>query len=209
MIQFHLEKVKKSLILKKKIVLASTSRYRAELLARLQINFETVKPDCDEAPLAGETPAETAVRLALAKAMSVKNAVPNALIVGSDQVAELDGLAIGKPGTRPRARAQLQAMRGKRVVFHTGIAVLDTADKNKAISRLVPTSVTFRHVSDDEIDAYLDREDALDCAGSAKSEGLGIALISSMTSDDPTALVGLPLIALTDMLRELDYQVLA
>jgi septum formation protein len=197
------------LILKKKIVLASTSRYRAELLARLQINFETAKPDCDEAPLTGEKPAETAVRLALAKALSVKDAFPNALIIGSDQVAELRGLPIGKPGTRSRARAQLQEMRGNQVTFHTGIAVVDTTGKEKSITRLVPTSVTFRNVSDDEIDAYLDREDALDCAGSAKSEGLGIALISSMTSDDPTALVGLPLIALTDVLRAMDYQVLA
>jgi septum formation protein len=209
MIQFRHEKVKKSLILKKKIVLASTSRYRAELLARLQIGFDTAKPDCDETPLTGEKPAETAQRLAIAKARSMISAFPDSLIVGSDQVAELDGVAIGKPGTRARARAQLQAMRGKRVVFHTGVAVVDSAPPGKVLSRLVPTTVTFRHASDAEIDVYLDREDALDCAGSAKSEGLGVALIAGMASDDPTALIGLPLIALTDMLQELGFQVLA
>lgn len=208
MIQFLHEKVKKSLILKKKIVLASTSRYRAELLARLQIEFETAKPDCDEVPLADEKPAETALRLSIAKAKSIASVYPNTLIIGSDQVAELNGAAIGKPGTRPRARAQLQAMRGKRVIFHTGLAIVDTANSGNTVSRLVPTTVTFRDMHDAEIDAYLDREDALDCAGSAKSEGLGVALIAGITSDDPTALIGLPLIALIDMLQEMDFRVL-
>jgi septum formation protein len=208
MIQFGGHKVKKSLILKKKIVLASTSRYRAELLTRLQIPFATGRPDCDEAPLADETPAATALRLAVAKAQSVADAHRDALIIGSDQVADLAGMPLGKPGTRERARAQLAAMRGQTVVFHTAIALLD-ASAGKVESRLVPTTVQLRPYTNAEIENYLDREDALDCAGSAKSEGLGVALIQSMSSDDPTALVGLPLIALTDLLAGMGVQVLA
>jgi septum formation protein len=198
------------LILKIKIVLASTSRYRAELLSRLQIPFEVAKPEIDESPNAGEGPADTALRLAIAKAKAVAEAQPNlnnALIIGSDQVADLNGKQLGKPGTRENATFQLQAMRGQVLVFHTAVALVNASSK-KIQSRIVPTEVTFRVYSDQEIQNYLDREDALDCAGSAKSEGLGAALISRMTSDDPTALIGLPLLALIDMLAEENYRVL-
>ena len=158
-----------------------------------------MRPDTDETPLKGELPAATALRLAIAKALSLKRAVPHALIIGADQVADQNGIAIGKPGTRERARAQLSQMRGQTLIFQSGIALLNTGT-GRIQSRVVPTTVRFREFSEQEIDNYLDRESALDCAGSAKSEGLGIALIASMQSDDPTALVGLPLIALTDML---------
>lgn len=208
MILFFPQNVKKSLILKKKIVLASTSRYRAELLGRLQFAFEAVKPDADESALPGEKPAETARRLAESKAQSVAGRYPDALIVGSDQVADLRGRAIGKPGTIEAAFRQLQELRGELVVFHTAVSLIDTAAGN-VDTRVIATSVAFRHYSDAEIRHYLDHENALDCAGSAKAEGLGVALMESMQSDDPTALIGLPLIALVDMLRRAGYQVLA
>ena len=194
--------------MKKKIVLASTSRYRAELLQRLRIPFEVTKPDADESVLPNEPPAQTAARLSLAQARSVGNAFPGSLIIGSDQVAELNGTPIGKPGTPARARQQLQAMRGQILVFHSGIALFN-ADSGRVQSSIVPTTVRFREYSDAEIEHYLEREDALDCAGSAKSEGLGIALISSMQSEDPTALIGLPLIALAAMLDNEGFGVLA
>ncbi len=194
--------------MKKKIVLASTSRYRADLLKRLQIPFGITKPNVDESPLPHEGPALTASRLSLAKAKSVCAAHPGSLIIGSDQVAELDGLPIGKPGSRDGARRQLRAMRGQILVFHSGIALVD-ADSGRAQSTVVATTVRFRHFSDIEIDHYLERENALDCAGSAKSEGLGIALIASVQSDDPTALVGLPLIQLITMLANEGIGVLA
>ena len=181
-------------------MLASTSRYRAELFQRLQVPFVTAKPEADESPLADEKPAQTAVRLSLAKAVSVLNAFPGALIIGSDQVADLNGLPIGKPENRENARRQLRAMRGQVLVFHSGIALVN-ADTGRMQSAIVPTTVRFREYSDVEIEHYLQREDALDCAGSAKSEGLGIALIAAMHSEDPTALVGLPLIELANMLR--------
>jgi septum formation protein len=198
------------LILKIKIILASTSRYRAELLGRLQIPFEVAKPTIDESPKQGESPADTALRLAIAKAMAVAQAQPyssDALIIGSDQVAALKGKQLGKPGTRENAMLQLQEMRGQVLIFHTAVALVHASSK-KIQSRIVPTEVTFRAYSDQEIQNYLDREDALDCAGSAKSEGLGAALISRMASDDPTALIGLPLLALIDMLAEENYRVL-
>ena len=188
------------MILKKKIVLASTSRYRAELLARLRLPFDIAAPDANESPLPNEKPAQTALRLSLAKARSVCAAHPGSLIIGSDQVADLNGLPIGKPGTSDGARRQLQSMRGQLLVFHSGIALVD-ADTGREQSAVVVTAVRFRHFTDDEIEHYLEHENALDCAGSAKSEGLGIALIAAMQSDDPTALVGLPLIQLTTMLR--------
>ena len=194
--------------MKKKIILASTSRYRAELLGRLQLTFDTVRPDADETPLAGETPAATALRLAVLKAHSVASRFPETLIIGSDQVADLGGSQIGKPGTRERASAQLRSMRGQTLVFHTALALLD-ATSGRVQSRIVPTIVKFRIYSDAEIETYLDRESALDCAGSAKSEGLGAALIASMASDDPTALIGLPLLALVDMLAAEGVKVLA
>lgn len=194
--------------MKKKIVLASTSRYRAELLQRLRFPFEVAKPNADESPLNREKPAHTAERLSLAKARSVVAAYPGSLIIGSDQVAELNGLPIGKPGNLGRARLQLRAMRGQTLVFHTGIALLNV-DSGSMQSATIPTIVRFRDYSDAEIEIYLEREDALDCAGSAKSEGLGIALIAAMESEDPTALVGLPLIALATMLNNEGFGVLA
>lgn len=209
------------MILKIKIILASTSRYRAELLTRLQIPFAIVKPAVDEAPLPGESPAATALRLSIAKAIVVAestNAASNhdidypkltsTLIIGSDQVADLNGQQLGKPGLRDRAKEQLQAMRGQTVIFHTALAVVHV-ETRRTQSLIEPTKVTFRNYSDNEIENYLDRENALDCAGSAKSEGLGAALISRMTSNDPTALIGLPLLALTEMLAKEGYRVLA
>ena len=204
------------MILKIKIILASTSRYRAELLSRLQIPFDVAKPAVDETPIADEAPQATALRLAIAKAKIVADAVADAsphdasniLVIGSDQVADLNGRQLGKPGTRERARAQLQAMRGQTLVFHTAVALVN-AKTRRVQSRIVPTEVVFRDYRDAEIENYLDRENALDCAGSAKSEGLGAALILRMTSDDPTALVGLPLLALTNMLAQENFWVLA
>jgi septum formation protein len=182
------------------VVLASTSPFRRDLLARLQIPFEVAAPDTDEAALPGEPPAGTARRLAEAKARTVARHFPDALVIGSDQVAASEGERFGKPGTRANAAAQLRRMRGKEVVFHTGLCLLNTAT-DLAQVRCIDTNVGFRQLDDAEIEAYLDKEDALNCAGSAKSEGLGISLLSYMRGDDPNALVGLPLIALCDMLR--------
>ena len=196
------------MILKKKIILGSTSIYRAQLLSRLGIDFVSADPDASELPLEGELPAGTALRLAIAKARSLQHKFPNSLVIGADQVAELNGIAIGKPGTRELANKQLQQMRGQTLLFHSGLALLDTAS-GRMQSRIVATTVRFRDYSPQEMESYLNRENALDCAGSAKSEGLGIALIASMQSDDPTALVGLPLIALIDMLQVEAVSVLA
>ncbi len=190
------------------LVLASTSRYRASLLTRLQIPFDIVAPQVDESPLPAEAPAATALRLAIAKAHAVRALHPQAFIIGSDQVAELNGAAIGKPGTRENAVAQLKLLRGKRVVFHTALCLLNAAT-GRSQSRIVPTLVTLRSYTDQEIEVYLDKEPALDCAGSAKSEGLGIALMVSQEADDPTALVGLPLIALAQMLDADGFPVLS
>lgn len=180
------------------LVLASGSRYRAELLGRLGIAFDTAAPDVDESPLAGESGPETARRLARAKAQAILARFPGAWVIGSDQVAELDGKPIGKPGDRDNARRQLQMMRGRTVVFHTALCLLANG---RVHERLVPTDVSFRDLADEEIERYLEREPAWDCAGSAKSEALGIALLERLHGDDPTALVGLPLIALAQMLR--------
>lgn len=182
------------------LILASTSPYRRDLLARLQIPFEAVAPEADESPLAGESPAATAERLAVAKAQAVAGRYPDALIIGSDQVAHLGDTCFGKPGTRDKATAQLRTMSGHTVVFHTGLCLLNAAT-GRIHLRGIPTEVRFRELSDAEIARYLDREDALNCAGSARSEGLGISLLEFMRGDDPNALVGLPLIALCDMLR--------
>jgi len=182
------------------LVLASTSPFRRELLGRLQLPFATAAPEVDETALAGEAPAATAERLAQEKAQAVAVRFPDALIIGSDQVAYCGEERYGKPGTHARAFAQLQAMRGKTVIFHTGLCLLDSASRQVQLCG-VPTEVRFRQLTDAEIERYLDREDALNCAGSAKSEGLGIALLESMRGDDPNALVGLPLIALCRMLR--------
>lgn len=182
------------------IVLGSTSRYRRALLSRLNLPFEVASPEVDETPLAGETPDALARRLALAKARAVAAHFPQAAVIGSDQVAELDGQALGKPGSHERARAQLRHMSGRSVVFHTAVAVVCLAAKFEQLD-LAPVRVRFRALSDPEIEAYLHAEQPYDCAGSAKSEGLGIALLEAIDNDDPTALVGLPLIRTCRMLR--------
>ncbi|MCF8149143.1 MAG: Maf family nucleotide pyrophosphatase [Burkholderiaceae bacterium] len=188
------------------VVLASTSPFRRDLLARLQVPFQTVSPETDETPLPGEAPVATAQRLAEAKARAVATRFPDALIIGSDQVAANDSQRFGKPGTRENAIAQLRLMRGKEVVFHTGLCLLNSATDRAQVC-CVDTHVGFRDLTEDEIEAYLNKEDALNCAGSAKSEGLGISLLSYMRGDDPNALVGLPLIALCDMLRAEGLQI--
>lgn len=184
-----------------RLILGSTSRYRRELLERLRLPFEVVSPQVDETPRAGEAPAALAVRLAAAKAAAVATLHPDAVVIGSDQVAELDGKPIGKPGTHERAVAQLRSMRGRSVVFHTAVAV-QRADTGYAGAALAPVTVRFRDLADDEIEHYLRTEQPYDCAGSAKCETLGIALLAAIESDDPTALVGLPLIRTCALLRE-------
>lgn len=183
------------------LILASTSRYRLELLERLRLPFEVVAPQVDETPLPGEQPAALAQRLALAKAHAVALQRPDAVVIGSDQVADLDGEPIGKPGTYERAVVQLQRMRGRRVTFQTAVAVV-RADRAYARVQLAPVGVSFRALGDAEIEHYLRTEQPYDCAGSAKCETLGIALLTAIDSDDPTALVGLPLIRTCAMLRE-------
>lgn len=182
------------------LVLASTSPYRRELLARLQLPFEVCAPATNETPLPEETPVATAERLSLAKASAVADRFPEALIIGSDQVAYCEAQRFGKPGSRANARRQLTELSGKTVVFHTGLCLLNGATGRYHL-RGVATQARFRELSDAEIVRYLDKEDALNCAGSARSEALGISLLEWMRSDDPTALVGLPLIALCKMLR--------
>ena len=175
------------------LVLGSTSRYRQELLQRLRIPFSVAAPDVDETPLAGEAPAALAMRLALAKARAVASTFPQAVVIGSDQVADLDGVPLGKPGTHERAVAQLRQMRGRAVIFQTAVAVVCLASGFEQAA-LAAVKVRFRQLSDEAIENYLQAEQPYDCAGSAKSEGLGIALLESIDSDDPTALIGLPLI---------------
>lgn len=189
-----------------RLVLASTSAYRRELLARLDIPFEIANPETDESVLPGEDPAATAERLSLAKAKAVAGHFANALIIGSDQVAFLGKQRFGKPLTRERAVEQLRSMRGRTVTFHTGLCLLNSATGHSQVSG-IPTEVVFRQLTDVEIERYLDKEQPYHCAGSAKSEGLGIALLSSMRGDDPNALIGLPLIALCGMLRAEGIQV--
>lgn len=183
------------------LVLASTSPYRRELLGRLQLPFTIADPRVDEAPLPGETPAAMAERLAQAKARAVAGEFPGALIIGSDQVAHADGRVYGKPGDRVRAAQQLRSLSGRVVIFQTAVGLLNAASGRMRV-RSVPTEVRFRNLTDSEIARYLDREQPYNCAGSAKSEGLGIALLEQLRGDDPNALVGLPLIALCAMLRE-------
>ncbi len=187
-----------------RLILASSSRYRRELLARLHLPFEVLVPAVDETPHCGETPQATALRLARDKAAAVAGQAPGALVIGSDQVATLDGEQIGKPGSHENAMAQLRQMRGRDVVFHTALCVWDGRCSNPdeaAQLENVQTVVRFRNLPDIELDAYLRIEQPYDCAGSAKNEGLGIVLIEKIESTDPTALTGLPLIALTSMLR--------
>jgi len=192
----------------RRLVLASTSRYRRELLARLRLPFDVEAPGVDEHPRVGETPAQTAARLALAKAEAVAARHPDAVVIGSDQVADLEGRGVGKPGDHERATAQLRAMRGKTVVFQTAVAVVCAATQF-AESTLVPVAVKMRELTDDEIEHYLRAEMPYDCAGSAKIETLGIALVESVGSDDPTALVGLPLIRTCELLRRAGIDPLA
>ncbi len=186
-----------------RLLLASSSPYRRELLSRLRLPFDTLSPDIDETPMPGETPPQTALRLARAKAEAVARGLGPALLIGSDQVATLDGEHIGKPGHHAAALAQLKRMRGREVVFHTALCLLDSRPDAPEPVQIdnVQTVVRLRELPDEELDAYLRIEQPYDCAGSAKNEGLGIAIIESIVSDDPTALTGLPLIALTGMLR--------
>ncbi|WP_250465269.1 MULTISPECIES: Maf-like protein [unclassified Caballeronia] len=191
----------------RRLVLASGSPYRRELLARLRIPFDVIVSGVDETPLAGESPEATAVRLSIAKARAAAVEAPGALVIGSDQVATFDGRQIGKPGTHDNAVAQLRAMRGRSVDFHSALCVFDSATENVQSADIV-TRVQFRDYTDAEIEAYLRAETPYDCAGSAKSEGLGIALLDAIDSDDPTALIGLPLIALSKMLRAAAFPLL-
>ena len=184
----------------RRLVLGSTSRYRRELMQRLCIPFDVAAPDVDETPQDHESPHDLACRLALAKARAVAALHPDAVVIGSDQVADLDGEPLGKPGTHERAVAQLRRMRGRTVVFQTAVAVV-CQNTGFAQTDLAAVRVVFRNLSDAEIETYLRTEQPYDCAGSAKSEGLGIALLESIDNDDPTALVGLPLIRTCRMLR--------
>jgi septum formation protein len=189
------------------LVLASTSRYRRGLLERLGLPFTVAAPDVDEAALPGETAAATALRLAGAKARAVAAGLADALVIGSDQVADCAGTHVGKPGNRANALAQLTALSGQTVVFHTGVAVIDARSGRCHLER-VDVASTFRTLTHAEIVAYVDREQPFDCAGSVKSEGLGIVLFERIVSDDPTALIGLPLMALTRLLRAEGVEVL-
>ncbi len=187
--------------LQRALILGSTSRYRRELLERLRIPFDVVSPDVEETPLAGEAPHALATRLALAKAKAVAALYPHAVVIGSDQVADLHGEPLGKPGNHERAVGQLQRMRGQTVVFQTAVSVV-CVDSQFEQTELAQIKVRFRDLSNAEIEAYLRAEEPYDCAGSAKSEGLGIALLDAIENDDPTALIGLPMIRTARLLRE-------
>jgi septum formation protein len=188
------------------LILASTSRYRRELLSRLLTGFRVVAPEVDETPRENESPAALAARLAAAKARNVAERHPGACVIGSDQVAEIDGRPLGKPGPPERARAQLAASSGRTVVFHTAICIADarpTPEREYAAADV--TRVVFRTLGEDEIARYVEREQPLDCAGSFRAEGLGIALFERIETIDPTALIGLPLITLSDLLRRAGF----
>ncbi len=189
------------------LILGSSSRYRRELMQRLRLPFEVLSPDVDESPLPGESPHDLACRLALAKAHAVAAFQPEAVVIGSDQVADLNGLPLGKPGTHERAVVQLRQMRGQTVIFQTAVAVVCAAT-GFAQMDIAPVKVQFRDLSDAEIEAYLQAEQPYDCAGSAKSEGLGIARLERIDNDDPSALVGLPLIRTCALLRAAGVKVL-
>lgn len=188
----------------KKLILASTSRYRKELLGRLGLAFETISPEVDEAPLPKETPELMAIRLAQAKALAVSLFNPSAYVIGSDQVVDLNGVAMGKPGDHANAMAQLQKLRGQTVKFHTAICL---AHAGSAKTMNVITEVKFRELDDDVLESYLLAETPYDCAGSAKSEGLGVCLLEYVRSDDPTALIGLPLITVCTLLRDAGFSI--
>ncbi len=195
-------------MLPRRLVLASTSPYRRELLTRLRLAFTVQSPEVDETPAEGEAPQSLALRLALAKADAVAASNPSAIVIGSDQVADLDGSAIGKPGDHERATAQLRSMRGKSVVFHTAVAVVCVETGFRATD-IAPVTAHFRDLGDAEIEHYLRTERPYDCAGSAKAETLGIALLDGIDSDDPTALIGLPLIRTCALLRRAGIDPLA
>ena len=188
------------------LILASSSRYRKEILQKLQLPFDCVSPDIDETPLADETPVQTSLRLAQAKAIKVAESHPDALIIGCDQVATVDGLQLGKPGNHDNAVKQLTMLSGKEVIFHSALCLYD-ARTQQMQAQSVPYHVKFRHLQAAEIEHYLRIEQPYDCAGSAKSEGMGIALLEYMRGDDPNALVGLPLIVLATMLRQCNIAV--
>jgi septum formation protein len=191
-----------------KLLLASSSPWRRELLARLQLPFDSASPDIDENALPGEVPADTALRLAEAKARALAGKHPETLIIGSDQVCELDGKALGKPGTLANAKAQLLACSGQTAVFHTGLCLYNTTTR-VALKTLDQYLVNFRRLTVGEIDAYLAKEDVLGCAGSFRAEGLGVALFERMAGDDFNSLVGLPLVSLCRLLREAGFNPLA
>jgi septum formation protein len=190
-----------------RLILASTSRYRRELLQRLHWRFDVLSPGVDEAPRPGEAPRELALRLAVAKAEAVAALHADAVVIGSDQVCELDGQPIGKPGDHERAVAQLRLLSGRSAVFHTAVAVACRA-RGFVRADVAPVRVVFRVLDDAEIERYLRLDQPYDCAGSAKSESLGIALLEAIDSDDPTALIGLPLIRTVRLLREAGLDVL-
>lgn len=190
-----------------RLVLASTSPYRRELLARLRLPFEVIGPGVDETPRAGEAPAALTLRLAREKASAVAVRFADAVVIGADQVAVLDAAALSKPGSHEAATRQLRALRGRRITFLTAVAVAQGAPP-RILARVVPTDVTFRAFGDRAIEAYLGADRPYDCAGAAKIESLGIALVERVDSADPTALVGLPLIALVDLLAEFGVRVL-
>ena len=190
------------------LILASTSRYRRELLGRLRLPFSVQAPGVDETPLPGEAPAALAVRLALEKARAVAQLHPDAVVIGSDQAADLDGAVLGKPGTHERATAQLRAMSGRTVAFHTAVAVVCAARRHEGRALAVAT-VRVRRLAEAEIERYLALEQPFDCAGSAKSEALGIALLDAIDCDDPTTLVGLPLMRTCALLRVVGLDPLA
>ncbi|HEX4842188.1 MAG TPA: Maf family nucleotide pyrophosphatase [Limnobacter sp.] len=187
------------------LFLASSSKYRRELLGRLHLNFRCEAPQIDESPADGESPLQTCERLAREKAMAIAEHHPDAVVIGSDQVADVDGVAVSKPGTHDRARAQLRSMSGKTIVFHTAVCI---CRKNTAqiVQFTVPTAVEFRELDASEIERYLLAEEPYDCAGSAKSEGLGISLLKRIESTDPTALIGLPLIDVCRALRDFGFK---
>jgi len=190
-----------------KIILASSSPFRKELLQRLQLNFDTISPEVDEIAKNGELPEDLVARLAQMKAREVAKSHPQALIIGSDQVAVLDGEILGKPGNHEKATQQLLAASGKRVSFLTGLCLFDSRDESLQVS-VVPFDVEFRQLSPAMVEAYLQREKPYNCAGSFKSEGLGITLFERLDGDDPTALIGLPLIQLTRMLEKAGISIL-
>ncbi len=189
------------------LILASSSPFRRELLTRLQVPFSWLSPDVDETPLANELPQETALRLAQVKARKIGESHADALIIGCDQVATIDNQQLGKPLTHENATRQLRLMRGREVIFHSALCLYNATTKNMQ-AEVVPYIVKFRNLSDDQIENYLNKEQPYHCAGSAKSEGLGIAIIERMTGDDPNALIGLPLIALINMLQNEGFSVI-